>query len=72
MLMYSDGLVEATNAAGEEFGESRLEAVLSKSLQESPEKIRDSILTSVRTFLGSETARDDLTCVVAKFGTDEC
>lgn len=68
MLLYSDGLVEATNASGEEFGESRLKALLSESLLASPDRIRDSILAGVRTFLGSESAHDDLTCLVAKFG----
>jgi serine phosphatase RsbU (regulator of sigma subunit) len=60
--------LEATNVAGEEFGESRLEAVVSQSLAETPEKIRDSILTSVRALLNGKPALDDLTCVVSKFG----
>jgi len=68
MVLYSDGLVEATNSAGEEFGESRLAELLLQSLRESPGKIRDSILASVRAFLGGMPAHDDLTCVVAKFG----
>ena len=68
MVLYSDGLVEAMNSSGEEFGESRLEALLPQSLRERPEKIRDSILASVRTFLGDRAPHDDLTCVVAKFG----
>jgi serine phosphatase RsbU (regulator of sigma subunit) len=67
MVLYSDGLVEATNVAGEEFGESRLEAVVSQWLGETPEKIRESIVMSVRAFLKGQPAHDDLTCVVAKF-----
>ena len=68
MVLYSDGLVEATNASGEEFGESRLAELLSQSLGESPEKIRDCILASVNDFLGGVPAHDDLTCLVAKMG----
>lgn len=67
LMLYSDGLVEATDASGEEFGEARLAALLAKSFQERPEKIRDSILASLRAFLGAVAVQDDLTCVVAKF-----
>jgi hypothetical protein len=68
IFLYSDGLVEATNAAGEEFGEARMATLLSQSAHETPEKIRDAILASVQNFLGEVPAHDDLTCVVAKFG----
>lgn len=68
-MLYSDGLVEAMNSAGEEFGESRLTTLLTESIGETPEKIRDSIMGAVRNFLGRNSAQDDLTCVVARFRT---
>jgi serine phosphatase RsbU (regulator of sigma subunit) len=49
-MLYSEGLVEATNVAGEEFDAARLEALLSESLRDSPETIRDSNLAGVRAF----------------------
>ena len=69
MVLYSDGLLEATNKSGEEFGESRLAALLLQATTVSPEEIRNSIRSTVRTFLGDVAAQDDLTCVVAKFGS---
>ena len=69
MVLYSDGLLEATNKSGEEFGESRLNALLLESSAASPEEISNSILSGVRAFLGGVAAQDDLTCVVAKFGS---
>ena len=69
MVLYSDGLVEAMNASGKEFGEARLTALLSQEFRRNPEKIRASILASVRAFLKDVAAHDDLTCVVAKFGS---
>jgi sigma-B regulation protein RsbU (phosphoserine phosphatase) len=69
IVLYSDGLVEAMNSAGEEFGESRLTTLLTESIGETPETIRDSIMGAVRNFLGRNSAQDDLTCVVARFGT---
>lgn len=69
MVLYSDGLVEAMNSSGEEFGETRLTALLSQVFRRNPDKIRASILASIRAFLKDVAAHDDLTCVVAKFGS---
>jgi sigma-B regulation protein RsbU (phosphoserine phosphatase) len=68
LVLYSDGVVEAQNASGEEFGEARLVQVVSESAREGAQKVRDSILAGVHAFLGDVPAQDDLTCVVASFG----
>lgn len=67
LVLYSDGLIEATNAAGEEYGEGRLRQLLASEEPGSPGSVRDAVLASVRRFLGSSSARDDVTLVVAKF-----
>jgi sigma-B regulation protein RsbU (phosphoserine phosphatase) len=67
LVLYSDGLTEATNAAGEEYGESRLREFLATAGARSPDAIRDAILASATAFLGAAPPRDDLTLVVAKF-----
>ena len=68
LVLYSDGLGEATNAHGEEYGESRLRELLVREQGKSADEIRAAILGSVRGFLGTAVAHDDLTCVVARFG----
>jgi len=67
LVLYSDGLTEATNPAGEEYGESRLREFLATADAGSPDDIRDAILASASPFLGTAPPRDDLTLVVAKF-----
>ena len=67
LVLYSDGLVEATNPAGEEYGEARLRERIATTGDGSPDDIRDAILASAREFLGTAIPRDDLTLVVAKF-----
>ena len=67
LVLYSDGLIEATNPAGEEYGESRLRELLATAGAGSPDDIRDAILASASAFLGAAPPRDDLTLVVAKF-----
>ncbi len=67
LVLYSDGLIEATTPAGEEYGEGRLRDCLVATGAGSPEEIRAAILASAGTFLGTATPRDDVTLVVAKF-----
>jgi hypothetical protein len=67
LVLYSDGLVECTNAAGEEYGESRLHALLRDAAGKDPDAIRRSVTDSVAQFLGAGAPRDDLTLVVAQF-----
>jgi hypothetical protein len=68
LVLYSDGLIEATGPAGEEYGESRLRELLATADAGSPDDIRDAILASASAFLDAAPPRDDLTLVVAKFG----
>ena len=67
LVLYSDGLIEATNPAGEEYGESRLLELLARAGAGGPDDIRDAILASASAFLGPAPPRDDVTLVVATF-----
>jgi sigma-B regulation protein RsbU (phosphoserine phosphatase) len=66
LVVFSDGVVEATNAAGEEFEEERLREVIQKNSGRPPVEIRDLILDQVHRFLGDQRAQDDLTLVVGR------
>jgi serine phosphatase RsbU (regulator of sigma subunit) len=64
LIAYSDGLTEATNAQGEEFGVDRVGALLPELKGLSPEKIGDRILDEVDRFIGDERPGDDLSLIV--------
>lgn len=66
LLLYTDGVTEAFNAEGEEFGEKRLAQVLRDSARGTAEEISQSIVSAVRSFVGDEPPFDDLTMVVVK------
>jgi len=68
LVLYSDGLIEATGPAGEEYGESRLSECLARAGAGSPEDVRAAILASAAAYLGPSIPRDDVTLVVAKLG----
>jgi hypothetical protein len=67
LVAFSDGIVEAPNAANEEFGEARLIKVVRDAWNSSPENIRDAVLTAVRTFIKESPVADDQTLVIARF-----
>ncbi|HXV77632.1 MAG TPA: PP2C family protein-serine/threonine phosphatase, partial [Candidatus Polarisedimenticolaceae bacterium] len=64
LLAYSDGLTEARNASGEEFGAPRVERLLGEMRDLSPEQVGGRILREVDRFLGEARPSDDLSLVV--------
>jgi sigma-B regulation protein RsbU (phosphoserine phosphatase) len=65
LVLYTDGITEAENAAGEMFGVSRLDKVLENCAVGAPDLLR-SVLAAVDEFTGATPAHDDRTLLVAK------
>lgn len=63
-LLFTDGLAEAPNAVGEEFGEARLCAIVQEHLHNAANPLLQSVLNAVNQFTGATTLPDDL-CLVA-------
>jgi hypothetical protein len=71
LVLYSDGIVEAANSSGEQFGESRLRQNVEDSLAMTAPAIRDRILSSVRSFTGLSVPDDDRTLMVVRYSIAE-
>lgn len=67
LLAYTDGVSEATNPDGEEFGERRLIEVVSGNTHLSADEICERIIQAVREWCGDAPLHDDLTLVVVRF-----
>ena len=65
-VLYSDGITEAENAAGDEFGNERLEEILRASMNATPTEIRDRIKAGVEAFVGDAPQKDDETLVIVR------
>jgi serine phosphatase RsbU (regulator of sigma subunit) len=65
LVLYTDGLSEATNETGEEFGEYRLVAAIKRHQALRAGALVDALLDEVRLFAPSEQ-QDDITLIVAK------
>lgn len=66
VVLYSDGITEAENAAGEEFENERLEALLHAHIHAGATELRDRIAHAVEEFTGEAAQKDDETLVVAR------
>ncbi len=66
LIAYSDGLTEATNEAGQEFGDERLEALLAGLQDLSPDRAGGRLLEEVDRFLAGRRPADDLSLVILK------
>ena len=64
LVLYTDGVTEARNECGEEFGEERLTDTLMRS-SESCRSLLSAILDGVKTFSPHEQ-QDDITLIVAR------
>lgn len=67
VVMFSDGITEAMDPAGEEFGEGRVRAVVEPLRSQSPDRILQALLDAVRAFTGEGVQHDDLTAVVLRY-----
>lgn len=65
IVMYTDGVVEASNAAGDFFGHDVLCDLLTRTRELSPAMAADSIISSVRQW--SEKQDDDLTILICDY-----
>jgi sigma-B regulation protein RsbU (phosphoserine phosphatase) len=66
IVLHSDGVSDQLNAAGEEYGRSRLARVLRETCEESPHSIANSILADIDKFAEGAATTDDQTLAVLK------
>ncbi|OFW44878.1 MAG: hypothetical protein A3J29_06825 [Acidobacteria bacterium RIFCSPLOWO2_12_FULL_67_14b] len=67
MILYSDGVTEAHNVAGEEFGEARMVDVLQSFHTEPATVVLDKLIDAVKTFAKGAEQYDDVTALVVQY-----
>ncbi len=66
ILFYTDGVTEAENKAGEEFGTKRLEEILLENYALKAIQIQDKIYQEIKEFTENKPGQDDFTMIVIK------
>lgn len=69
LVMFTDGVTEARNAAGEEFGEERLIACVEEEAGAPPSMLLQRIFSAVREFGHGVEQSDDVTAAVTRLTT---
>jgi PAS domain S-box-containing protein len=68
IVLFTDGVTEAENADGQEFGPERAVNVVRLHQRSSARELVERLAEAVRSFCGVERQRDDITAVVCKLG----
>jgi sigma-B regulation protein RsbU (phosphoserine phosphatase) len=67
LILFSDGVTEAFNSEGEEFGETRLLTCVAADWHLYPAGLVASVLNEVRQFRGETEQSDDATLMVLRY-----
>ncbi len=67
MVLYTDGITEAKDQKGEEFGEARLRDTLLQVTEKDPREIADHLIAQLYEYSGTHMINDDYTTMIIKF-----
>lgn len=67
LVLYTDGLVDVANGAGELFGRQRLHAALQAARREPIARLADRVYDTVKGFGGGRRPEDDLSLMVVEY-----
>ena len=66
LVIYTDGITEAQDSRGREYGEERLTELVRSRISLPPVELQDQLLNSVKQFAGEVPLADDLTLLLVK------
>ncbi|MGH9728978.1 MAG: PP2C family protein-serine/threonine phosphatase [Candidatus Acidiferrales bacterium] len=67
LVIFTDGLAEAVNGGGEEYGEARIQARVQTFTHESAATVLGFLMADVDAFVGPARQHDDITCMAVRF-----
>jgi phosphoserine phosphatase RsbU/P len=66
LAIYTDGVVEAENVAGVEFGEERMLAAIRAVPTGTAQQIVQQLMSQIELFVGTAPQHDDITCMIVR------
>ena len=67
MVLYTDGITEAKNNKGEEYGSERLLQSLLEAKAKTSKEIQEHLINKLYEFSGTKEINDDYTTMIVKF-----
>jgi sigma-B regulation protein RsbU (phosphoserine phosphatase) len=66
LVIFTDGVVEAINAKGDEYGEPELIELIGRQAAATPSELVSTLLRTLDAFVGNTPQHDDMTCLLLK------
>jgi sigma-B regulation protein RsbU (phosphoserine phosphatase) len=66
LIAFTDGIPEASNQNGEQFGDERLERFVITNREQPPEQLTNSIMNEVNEFIKDNPRSDDITMMILR------
>lgn len=66
LAIYTDGVVEAENVGGAEFGEDRMLAAIRAVPTGSAQQVVQQLMAQIELFVGTAPQHDDITCMIVR------
>lgn len=67
LVLFTDGITEARNHHGEEFGYDRLKDLVVRNANKSPEELKTEMIDSLYDYCETKSPDDDYTLIIIKF-----
>lgn len=67
MILFTDGITEAKNQRGEEFGLDRLRETMEAVVDKTPAEMQEFLIKELYKYTGTEEINDDYTTMIVKF-----
>ncbi len=67
LILYTDGILEAANEQGEEYGFENLQAMLAQHIDLAPKQLSEAVLNNLYDFTGKRDLNDDYSIIILKF-----
>ncbi len=64
LILYTDGVTEAMNSQGEQFGMERLTQIFKNGPPMDPKDVAQAVFDAVKEFAGDTPQSDDITCLI--------
>jgi phosphoserine phosphatase RsbU/P len=68
LVIFTDGVVEAIDAEGDEYGEAELIRLVDRRVSAAPSELLRGLLEELNTFVGNTPQHDDMTCLLLRRG----
>ena len=69
LVIFTDGVVEAINSKGDEYGEAELTRLVDRRVAAAPSELLRGLLEELNAFVGNTPQHDDMTCLLLKRGS---